>query len=205
MNLKIQIQISFSTLFRILFVVSFIMSTISTIDTIDTIETIDLVKLIITSISLLDFCIFSGFFIYFLALVPFKSKETSSKCVSIIILVIFLLYKGSYIPIFLSTIPFVNLTISNNSIILGVLTWVNVLVSGVTLIFALTTLFVYYDPTYEILQSFNNKTINIIMPIYNENPESLLKAINSVISIDYPKHLIRLYLAFDEGVKENIL
>jgi cellulose synthase/poly-beta-1,6-N-acetylglucosamine synthase-like glycosyltransferase len=41
------------------------------------------------------------------------------------------------------------------------------------------------------------------MPIYNENAESLQKAINSVLNLDYPKKLIHLYMAFDEGVSDK--
>jgi chitin synthase len=50
------------------------------------------------------------------------------------------------------------------------------------------------------LKKYTEKRVNIIMPIYNETPTSLHRAIDSILNTDYPKQQLHLYLSFDEGV-----
>jgi chitin synthase len=162
----------------------------------------DIIKIVITSISAIDFIIFVVLFLSFMVYVPYKAKETSTKIVSILIMIFFIVFKILHIPVFISTLP-INFRIPGSDIIIGVLTWTNILLAAVPLFLAVITAFIYKNPKKETLQKFQTKKVNIIMPIYNESPESLLKAVKSVLALDYPKQLIHLYLAFDEGVLPN--
>lgn len=164
----------------------------------------DIIKLVITSISIIDFLIFCGLFLSFMIAIPFKTEKVSSKIIASSIIIIFIVYKCMYIPIFLSSITFFNFDIPGDYIMLGILTWVNVIITGMTLFFAILTVFKYSSVKDDDLKFHRYFQVNIIMPIYNENPESLWKAINSVINLDYDKKLIKLYLAFDEGVSNKL-
>jgi chitin synthase len=118
-----------------------------------------------------------------------------------------------FIPVFLSTIPFFQIDIPGADIILGVLTWSNIMLAAVPLVLAIVTIVIYRAPKHEILIQQDHKKVNIIMPIYNEDPESLWRAIESVIKLDYgyttnafsiqKRNLINLYLSFDEGVPKE--
>jgi chitin synthase len=164
----------------------------------------DIIKLVITSISIIDFLIFCSLFLSFMIAIPFKTEKASSKIIASSIVIIFIVYKCMYIPVFFSSITFFNFNIPGSYIMLGILTWVNVIITGMTLLFAIVTVFCYSSIKNEDLKFYSYFKVNIIMPIYNENPESLWKAINSVINLNYDKKLINLYLAFDEGVSNKL-
>lgn len=160
----------------------------------------DYIKLIITGISFIDFLVFVILFLSFMVYVPYKAKELSTKVISVCIIIFFIIFKILHIPVFLSTVSVIDYKIPGSDIILGILTWTNIMLAAVPLILAVITAFIYRRPSNEKLKEYSNKYVNVIMPIYNENPESLEKAIKSVINLDYPKQFIHLYLAFDEGV-----
>ena len=162
----------------------------------------DIIKIIITSISIIDFLVFIVLFLSFMFHVPYKTKEISTKIVSIFITIFFITFKILHIPVFISTLP-IDFKIAGSEIIIGVLTWTNIVLAAVPLSLAIFTAFIYRKSSKEILKKFETKKVNIIMPIYNESPKSLLKAIESILNLDYPKHLIHLYLAFDEDVSKN--
>lgn len=46
------------------------------------------------------------------------------------------------------------------------------------------------------------KTV-IVMPVYKEEPEVLIKAINSVVDCDYPPNCIHVFLSYDGGVVDE--
>jgi chitin synthase len=166
----------------------------------------DYVKLIISGISFFDFIVFIILFLSFIVYVPYKSKELSTKIISVCIILFFIIYKMLYIPIFLSSISSISsiseIDIPGSIIITSILLWINVVLSTITLILGVTTAFIKKRPNEKELEKCSDKYVNIIMPIYNENPDSLKKAIKSVLNLNYPKNLIHLYLAFDEGVLE---
>lgn len=170
----------------------------------------DIIKLVITSISFIDFLVFCVLFLSFISLVPYKTDKTSTKIISVCIIIFFIGFKCMFIPVFLSTIPFIEFNIQGADIILGILTWSNIILAAVPLILAIITIIIYRAPKREILRCQEHKRVNVIMPIYNEDPESLWRAIESVIKLDYgyttnvlsknKKNMINLYLSFDEGV-----
>jgi len=164
----------------------------------------DYIKLIITIISFIDFLVFIVFFLSFMIRIPYKAKEISTRVISILVIIFFIGFKILHLPIFVASISFINFKIPGSIIIISVLTWINILLAVVPLLFAIITAFIYRRPSNEKLKEFSSKYVNIIMPIYNEDPLSLQRAIESVLNLDYPKDLIHLYLAFDEGVIDTL-
>lgn len=168
----------------------------------DNISISDIIMMIITGISFIDFLVFVILFISFMVCIPYKAKDIKTKIMSICIIVFFIIFKTLHIPVFLSTVPVIHFNFQGTDIIIGILTLTNILLAGVPLCLAIITAFILNNPSSDKLKESSDKFINIIMPIYNENPDSLRKAIDSVMKLDYPKHLIHLYMAFDEGVSE---
>lgn len=162
-----------------------------------------LINFIVTSITIIDFLVFCVLFISFISLVPYSATKTSTRIISICVIVFFVVFKCLYFPVFLSTI-YLEIDAIRVDIILSILIIINIFISSLTLVCAIITL-CRGDPNKLELTNSGDKNVNIIMPIYNENPDSLWKAIESVIKLDYNKLKIVLYLAFDEGVIENEL
>ena len=142
--------------------------------------------------------VFIFLFINFMRIVTWKSPKTSSKIISSFVIFIFICYKTIHIPIFMSTIPFFNFEIPYFYIILGVLTWTNLILAGFPLLASVYSALVNSYISKEKLQQSATKDIFIIMPIYNENPKSLYKAIQSVQELQYDLKRIHLFLAFDD-------
>lgn len=163
----------------------------------------DYIKILITGISFVDFIIFVILFTSFMMYVPVKAKQLSTKIVSIFIIFLFLVFKVLHIPVFVSTIPYITFDIPGKSTIISFLTWTNIVLAITPLILGIITVFYYRKPSKENLKKITKKQVNIIMPIYNETPLALKTAIASVLSLDYPKEMIHLYLAFDEGVNSE--
>lgn len=163
----------------------------------------DYIKIIVTGISFIDFLVFIWLFMSFIIYVPYKAKQKSIKIVSIFVILFFLLFKVLHIPVFLTTLPNLGIEIKGKSTILMVLTLTNITLAVVPLVLGIITAFCFKKPTQKDFDKITKKQINIIMPIYNEKPLALMKAIESVLNLDYPKELIHLYLAFDEDVSNQ--
>jgi membrane glycosyltransferase len=134
--------------------------------------------------------------------VPFKTNELSKKIISIGIMFFLVVFKVCYIPVFISPMKSViKYEIPGGEIIITILTYLNVSFSIIPLFLFTYTLLLKHFKFYNngILTYERDKIINIIMPIYNEKPQPLLNAIESVKKLHYPKELIHLYLSFDEG------
>lgn len=107
-----------------------------------------------------------------------------------------------HVPIFMSFIP-ITYRLPGSTIIIMVLTTINIMLAAFPILFAIVDIVTSKNTSKSGPTSCLYKYVNIIMPIYNENPDALLKTITSVINLDYPKHLIHLYLSFDEGIPEQ--
>lgn len=174
----------------------------------DSLNISSIIKLVVTSISIIDFLVFCVLFLSFISLVPYKANKTSTRIVSICIIIFFISFKCMFIPVFLSTIPYFEVDIPGSNIMLGILTWSNIILAIVPLFLAIVTVVYYTPPKHNELINQECKRVNIIMPIYNEDPNSLWRAIDSVVKLDYgysknnnKNNLVSLYLSFDEGVE----
>lgn len=163
----------------------------------------DWIKFIITSISTIDFLVFCVFFLVYIFNVPFKST-LDMKIGSMIIAIIFIVYKSMHLPVFLSTLPglenILGLSYTSKIIIIGILTWSNIILAIVPMFLAIVTMIITWY--YKNKKEFEERKINIVMPIYNEEPDALWNAIQSVNNLNYEKAFINLYLCFD-GVEQT--
>ena len=167
---------------------------------------LDIFKIVIVLISATDFIIYAILFLSYMIYVPFKTNERSKKTISICIIFFLIVFKLCYIPIFISPMKSViKYDIPGEEIVISILTYLNVSFSLIPLFLSIYTLFLKHFKLYNngVRTYERDKIINIIMPIYNEKPKSLLNAIESVKQLHYPKEMIHLYLSFDEGVLEN--
>ena len=165
--------------------------------------TSDIIKCIITTISAIDFVVFTVFFIGFLTIIPFKSKDMSTRFLALIIIVLFVIYKAMHIPMFLSTISVFKYTFSFGYISIGILTYVNLILAAFPLWLAIYTSYIQVRISSVDLASFDKNSIKIIMPIYNEDPDVLYNAVLSVINLKYNKNILHLYLSFDDDTDSD--
>ncbi len=158
----------------------------------------DIVKCTITIISFIDFFVFICLFTIFMIAIPYKSKVISTKIISIIVIIFFMLFKGLHIPIFASTISIVELKIPYDYLMIAILSWINISLAVIPLLIAIYTAFIRKRPSEQKLQEYMNKSVCIIMPIYNEDPIVLWNAIKSIMKLKYNLRKIHLYLSFDD-------
>lgn len=158
----------------------------------------DIVKLVITSISAIDFLVFSALFITYLLVIPYKASSGWVKLGSILTLLFFTCFKILHIPAFLSTVDFLHVYIQNAEYILLGLTWTNIMLAIVPLIAAIITFTRSWRLRDNDTVQYKYTKVNIVMPIYNEDPIALEKAVKSVQNLDYNMSNVKLYLAFDD-------
>lgn len=158
----------------------------------------DIIKLVITSISFVDFLVFTGLFVTYLVVIQFKSKSLLTKCGALVVLLLFLTFKVLHIPAFLSTVTILNINFPYAEYILLGLTWSNIMLAIAPLFAALYTFVEVQLRRDDDVTAYKRAYVNIVMPIYNETPEALWKAIESVKALDYELDKIHLYLAFDD-------
>lgn len=162
----------------------------------------DIIIAVIILISATDFFIYACLFLSYMVTVPYKSKELGTKVTSIFVIAFTIVFKLCYIPVF--SIPLrrlIGFIFPYSGIFTNILTYMNISFSIVPVLLASWSSITQQVCPLENIEV--NRKINIIMPIFNENPEALMDAIRSVKEVLYPKELIHLYLSFDEGVLEN--
>jgi cellulose synthase/poly-beta-1,6-N-acetylglucosamine synthase-like glycosyltransferase len=160
---------------------------------------LQIIILIITGISFIDFLVFIGLFLTFVINVTINAKDYSTKSMSILIIILFLLFKILHIPVFLSTVEITSFKFPYTDIVLGFLTWVNITLAVVPLFFGMYTSLIKTKPNVENFEF--NDVIFICMPIYNEKPSALWAAIQSVNNVNYNKKCLHLILSFDDDGK----
>ena len=156
-----------------------------------------IIVLVITGISVIDFIVFCGLFLTFVINVTINAKKWSIKIMSVIIILLFLVFKIMHIPVFLSTVQINDFQIPYTDIILGILTWSNIMLAVVPLFFGVYTGLIKAKPN---VKNFNfDDIIFICMPIYNEKPEALWLAIQSIHKLQYNQQKLHLFLSFDDA------
>jgi chitin synthase len=165
---------------------------------------IQIIALIITGISAIDFLVFSILFLTFVINVTINAKDYSTKIMSCVIIAVFIIFKVIHIPIFLSTVEFTDFKFPHTDIAIGFLTWSNIILAAVPLFFGVYSSLIKTKPN---VKNFNfEDPIFICMPIYNEKPEALWLAVQSVYKLKYNKQRIHLMLSFDDaGTPEAFL
>ena len=159
---------------------------------------VDIVKFVITIISMVDFLVFTVFFLVFMHAISYKAPDFKTKLMSVIIIVLFLVIKTIHVPVFFATMTFVDVKIPFADYMLKGLTYLNLVLAGVPLVCAIYYVFIKGNPTAEQIAKHKDKQIMIVMAIYNEQPDALWNAIQSVKDLDYNLSKVHCYLAFDD-------
>lgn len=55
----------------------------------------------------------------------------------------------------------------------------------------------------KVLDHHTAPKVMVVMPVYKEDPKTLIKAINSVVDSDYPARCIHVFLSYDGGVVDE--
>ncbi len=97
----------------------------------------------------------------------------------------------------------------SNTLHLKILTGFLLLVSFPGLIFNSMTAYYYYRSSDYRLPAFsgrlqNKKKVAVVVTSYNENPALLKKTLTSLLTLDYPRELLRFYL-LDDSTDEGII
>lgn len=166
-------------------------------------DVVDWFKNIITIISFVDFIVFTLLFVLYLLVIQLKAKEYGTVVLSFIILLCFLIFKILHVPIFLLTTSLIQIDIPYTTEILLSLTWINILLAFFPIVFGCITIVRYREKGTEDIAEYKKKRVNILMPIYNENPNDLLRAIRSITNLDYDLTKICVYLSFDNLVEDD--
>ena len=157
---------------------------------------VQIIALIVTAISAIDFLVFSALFLTFIINVTINAKDYGTKIMSCIIILAFVTFKVIHIPVFLSTVHITDFKFPYSEIAIGFLTWSNIILAAVPLFFGVYSSLIKSKPN---VKNFDfNDTIFICMPIYNEKPEALWLAIQSVYKLKYNKNRLHLMLSFDD-------
>lgn len=158
----------------------------------------DVIKLVITAISAVDFLVFTCLFATYLVVIQLKTKSVWTKCGGMLVLLVFLTFKVLHIPVFLSTMPMLKFRFPYAENILIGLTWSNIMLAAVPLIATFSTFHASSNRKDGDVSVWKKRYVKIVMPIYNETPEALWKAIESVKGLEYELDKVQLYLAFDD-------
>ena len=154
-----------------------------------------IIILIITIIAICDFLLFTILFLMYLFNITIRAKKINLKIGSVFISIFFIGFKLLYVPIFMSTLQFISY--KSNDIVNYIIIIVNI---SLTIIPLVTTLFTFLRHYFIKVEDhlYKNEKVNIIIPIYNEKPESLWNTIESIKNLDYNREKIHVYLAFDD-------
>ena len=142
-----------------------------------------------------------------------KAEHWSTRVLSVVILVLFTALRGIFLPIIVFTLPLPpTVTQYFPKALVNFLTWFAfwsfsalLIVPYLLCIFRLVTHNVGKKRKIKyVLNESSAPKVVVVMPVYNEEPEILLTAINSVVDCDYPATCLHVFLSFD-GDAENEL
>ncbi|KAH7004577.1 nucleotide-diphospho-sugar transferase [Fusarium venenatum] len=147
----------------------------------------------------LEWFLWLAAFLYCLIKVFRKSEHWSINVLCIIVGVAFVLLRVIFLPIMVVTLPLPDPIAK---------LWPDDMVSFLQWFafwaFAILLTVPWLFCIYQVLDDATAPKVVIVMPCYREEPEVLIKAINSVVDCDYPPSCIHVFLSFD-GEEEDDL
>ncbi|EFQ98774.1 chitin synthase D [Nannizzia gypsea CBS 118893] len=163
----------------------------------------------------LEWFLWLAAFLYCLYKVFVKAEHISVKFLAIIMMIAFTALRGIFLPVMVVTLPLPPvITQYFPHELVSFLQWFAFWTFAVLLI--VPWLFCVYrlvtnslGRTKRIKEVLDDKTAPktvVVMPVYKEEPEVLLKAVNSVVDCDYPPQCIHVFLSYDgDEVDESYL
>ncbi|KAI9370305.1 chitin synthase-domain-containing protein [Aspergillus egyptiacus] len=154
----------------------------------------------------IEWALFLAAFIYCLAKVYQKADHWSIKALSVTMIIIFALLRGIFLPVMLTTLPLPPHIMSGfPPVMVSFLQWFAfwafaalVTVPWLFCVYRIITNSI--GKTQRIKEALDHRTapkVVIIMPVYKEEPEVLIKAVDSVVDSDYPGRCIHVFLSYD--------
>lgn len=175
------------------------------------------------AVSLIDFTIYTINFLYGLAL-AFRNLKGPEKLMTLFVATLFLAARFLYLPFLLILIPFDGFPLFPKvvyRITLFGLAFLYIALLVLPLFFA-----IWFAIKYRIWRNSDrndDKTIRrakrrvkkrirknrianmiVVMPIYNEEPEALVTAVQSIVDSVYPSYAIAVYLSFDSDEQSEL-
>ncbi|KAL4780848.1 chitin synthase-domain-containing protein [Aspergillus varians] len=154
----------------------------------------------------LEWALFLAAFIYCLVKVYQKADHWSIKALSVSMIIVFSVLRGIFLPVMITTLPFPpHIHQRFPPAMVSFLQWFAFWAFAGLL--TIPWLFCIYrivtnsiGKTQRIKEVLDAKTapkVVIIMPVYKEEPDVLIKAVDSVVDSDYPGCCIHVFLSYD--------
>ncbi|EEQ88844.1 chitin synthase [Blastomyces dermatitidis ER-3] len=163
----------------------------------------------------LEWFLWLAAFLYCLGKVFVKADHWSIKVLAVIMMLMFTGFRGAFLPVMVVTLPLPpNITRHFPVQVVSFLQWFAFWTFAILLI--IPWLFCIYrlvtnsvGRTKRIKEVLDERTAPktvIVMPVYKEAPDILIKAVDSVVDCDYPPSCIHVFLSYDGGqVDESYL
>jgi chitin synthase len=156
--------------------------------------------------ALLEWFLWIAAFLYCLVKAYIKADHWSVRVLAVTQMVLFTSLRGIFLPIMIVTLPLpTQLTQYFPKNMVGFLQWFAFWTFAGLLI--IPWLFCVYQLVTNnlgrtkriktVLDEFSAPKIVIVMPVYKEEPDVLVTAVNSVVDCDYPPSCIHVFLSFD--------
>ncbi|KAL5049713.1 hypothetical protein BDW71DRAFT_175301 [Aspergillus fruticulosus] len=154
----------------------------------------------------IEWILFLAAFIYCLIKVYQKADHWSIRALAVMMIILFSALRGIFLPVMITTLPFPpHIKDKFPPVMVSFLQWFAFWAFAGLL--TLPWLFCVYrivtnsiGKTRRIQKVLDAKTapkVVIIMPVYKEEPETLIKAVDSVVDSDYPGCCIHVFLSYD--------
>ncbi|KAL2824877.1 chitin synthase-domain-containing protein [Aspergillus cavernicola] len=154
----------------------------------------------------IEWVLFLAAFVYCLVKVYQKADHWSIKTLAVAMIIIFSVLRGVFLPIMITTLPLPpHIDRRFPPALVSFLQWFAfwafaglLTVPWLLCIYRLVTNSI--GKTRRIQEVLDDRTapkVVIIMPVYKEEPEVLIKAVNSVVNSDYPGCCIHVFLSYD--------
>ncbi|ODH43673.1 chitin synthase D [Paracoccidioides brasiliensis] len=163
----------------------------------------------------LEWFLWLAAFLYCLGKVFVKADHWSIKVLAVVMMVFFTAFRGTFLPVMVVTLPLPpTITRHFPDEVVSFLQWFAFWTFSILLI--IPWLFCIYrlvtnsvgrtKRIKEVLDECTAPKTVIVMPVYKEEPDVLIKAVNSVVDCDYPPSCIHVFLSYDGGqVDESYL
>ncbi|KAI9208382.1 chitin synthase-domain-containing protein [Polychytrium aggregatum] len=175
----------------------------------------------LTLVAFLDFAIFTGCFLYGMCLAGIASKGFFNKTMPFLSSILFLVLRFCYFPFLYVLIPVAGLP--KFPMWVNQLVFVGLVFMYITLLIAPVTFGIIYAVKYRswanakrgdpsVLENARQKVdqlkqvpkMVVVMPIYNEEPDALITAVNSIVTCEYPCAQITVFLSFDSSEESEL-
>ncbi|KAI9193541.1 chitin synthase-domain-containing protein [Polychytrium aggregatum] len=173
------------------------------------------------SIALLDYVMFTGCFLYGMCLAGIVSEGFFNKTMPFLSSILFLVLRFCYFPFLYVLIPVAGLP--KFPMWVNQLVFVGLVFMYITLLIAPVTFGIIYAVKYRIwtnvkrgdpsvLENARQKVdqlkqvpkMVVVMPIYNEEPDALITAVNSIVTCEYPCAQVTVFLSFDSSEESEL-